>query len=1018
MSKRQKARKITIRMGLLPLFLGMVLLSTGLTGLSGCGGSSSTPVPVQEPSSPTFSDYEDPPAEYRPWVRWWWPGGDVTDEELSREVEVLAGAYIGGAEVQPFDAALDPDVSPEERARRLSFDTPAFYSHVAAALEAAGRNGIRIDLNLASGWPSGGMHVRPEDSLKTLLFSEHALEGPELRTLDLNDPDRPVFYVIAELAETLFGERMARYEGDRAHLVAVVAARVTGGERSPNPLDLSDRVELDPESVRVLTESVDGEGLLVWDVPEGDWRVIGFYEVPDGEYPQLNAQPEPGYVIDHLDSAPLLAHLEHLYGPATGLGPYLGSTLAGLFNDSLELKTERLFASDFLEAFRARRGYDLVPWLPAIPVPGADNSVFDTASIKRGPEFGFSGEDHRVRYDYRLTVSDLFIERFLGTVGAWAEAHGMQLRAQNYGADLDLIRAAGAAHIPEAEQLYAGGAEMFLKIVSSGAMLYGRPVVSAESLVWIGRACMSTPLKIKAAADKMFTSGINRVVYHGFPYQKNHAYGETGWHPFASPFGGASAYSAFIAETSPFWRFMPEVNRYLARCQYMLRQGQASADLLVYYPWLGFPTTFAADPDHEEFLFGGRMGDLEPDVPLDSLLEIGLAIGLSEEDPRARWLAEQWPFLRDLEAGGYTWGWVNDHALREARFEDGRVVIGAKSYQGIVLKDAPAMQAEAAGRLAELAEKGVPFLLAGRSPTRQPGFADFAQGDARVADAVERVVSGPSVVVLGAGENAAGALTAAGAEPGIVFSEGGDDVRFLRRDLPGEGRLYFVRNPSPFPVETEFRVTGGGTNLVWLDVWNRTAGPADPAGDGICRLSLPAYGSGLLLIGVRPLESGAAGAPAGDAVRTVELDEWVLSVQGEDVPGGSVRYELESLPDWRDLDALRYSSSPGVYTAEADLLPSAAGETVHLVAGWVHGAAEVRVNGSVIGTLLAPPFSLDVTRHIVPGVNTVEITVIPALRNRLHGYARAGDERYRQYNGEDDKLLPGGIHGPVTLEFR
>ena len=64
----------------------------------------------------------------------------------------------------------------------------------------------------------------------------------------------------------------------------------------------------------------------------------------------------------------------------------------------------------------------------------------------------------------------------------------MLLRAQSYGVDLDVMRAAGATPLPEAEQLYAGGSEMFLKMVSSGAMLYGRSHVSAESMVWLGRA--------------------------------------------------------------------------------------------------------------------------------------------------------------------------------------------------------------------------------------------------------------------------------------------------------------------------------------------------------------------------------------------------------------------------------------------------------------------------------------------------------------------------------------------------
>jgi hypothetical protein len=45
-------------------------------------------------------DFENPPKEVRPMVRWWWPGGDVTADELRREVRVLDEAGFAGAEIQ------------------------------------------------------------------------------------------------------------------------------------------------------------------------------------------------------------------------------------------------------------------------------------------------------------------------------------------------------------------------------------------------------------------------------------------------------------------------------------------------------------------------------------------------------------------------------------------------------------------------------------------------------------------------------------------------------------------------------------------------------------------------------------------------------------------------------------------------------------------------------------------------------------------------------------------------------
>ena len=147
------------------------------------------------------------------------------------------------------------------------------------------------------------------------------------------------------------------------------------------------------------------------------------------------------------------------------------------------------------------------------------------------------------------------------------------------------------------------------------------------------------------------------------------------------------------------------------------------------------------------------------------------------------------------------------------------------------------------------------------------------------------------------------------------------------------------------------------------------------------------------------------------------LDAWSLDVKGEDVPEGEIHLQLDSFPDWRDLEELRYCSSPGIYSTGVELPAFAHEETVVLSLGWVHGAAEVWINGYHAGSLLAPPFRLEVSEYVNGGTNRIEIRVIPALQNRLNGWARSGDERYQQFVGKEDKLVPVGIQGPVAVEI-
>ena len=107
------------------------------------------------------------------------------------------------------------------------------------------------------------------------------------------------------LAEFFIDMELSDFLTERRELVAVVAAKITGGERTSNPLDATDTLQLDPDSVQVLTEQVvDGE--LQWQAPAGDWAIIATYLMPSGEAPTLVAAEYPGYVIDHLDAVRVL----------------------------------------------------------------------------------------------------------------------------------------------------------------------------------------------------------------------------------------------------------------------------------------------------------------------------------------------------------------------------------------------------------------------------------------------------------------------------------------------------------------------------------------------------------------------------------------------------------------------------------------------------------------------------------------------------------------------------------------
>src|ERR1700722_19186593 len=116
---------------------------------------SCAPLSAQDPSS-VAQQFQNPAKAYRPMVRWWWPGGDVTDAELRREVALLDQANFGGGEIQPFVIGLHTDMPAETRKCVDDYLTPPFYAHMRVALQEARDHGMWMDYTFGSGWPFGG----------------------------------------------------------------------------------------------------------------------------------------------------------------------------------------------------------------------------------------------------------------------------------------------------------------------------------------------------------------------------------------------------------------------------------------------------------------------------------------------------------------------------------------------------------------------------------------------------------------------------------------------------------------------------------------------------------------------------------------------------------------------------------------------------------------------------------------------------------------------------------------------
>ena len=97
---------------------------------------------------------------------------------------------------------------------------------------------------------------------------------------------------------------------------------------------------------------------------------------------------------------------------------------------------------------------------------------------------------------------------------------------------------------------------------------------------------------------------------------------------------------------------------------------------------------------------------------------------------------------------------------------------------------------------------------------------------------------------------------------------------------------------------------------------------------------------------------------------------------------------FETLTDWSSnaVEGIKFYSGTAVYQKTFAVDLAVAGlPAVVLDLGQVEVMADVKLNGKDLGTLWKKPFRIDVTGHLKPGDNQLEIRVVNLWCNRLIG---------------------------------
>jgi len=876
--------------------------------------------------------FEKPGAEARPMFRWWWPGGLVDPAEITREVDQIADADFGGVEIADvWDSVVTIDPV------QYGFGTPAWNAGVEAALRAAKRRGLRVDLTIGPHWPS----VVPSENPDDVIFAKELAHGQ----------------AVVKGGSTYEGPAPAPVVASKPWisaktLVAVQALRCAASCTAEPPIGLREETLVD------LTASVGEDGTLSWTAPaEGQWVLLSFWERGTGQRsamygpnPDNSPLTDPdAYVVDHYSRAGTEA--VQAWWESSLLTPAIRSLLADVggafFEDSLELQTSGQWTPGFLDEFEKRRGYSFRPWLaviPSVPQPGFPP--------RKTPAFAFAGDDaERAHHDYDQTVSDLWLENRIAPFVAWAHSLGMEYRNQGYGEPVDSILSAATTDIPEGESLGFGDNLDAFRALASGRDMGRKRILSDEVGAFFDGAYATTWRQMLETMNANYAAGVNRMVPHGFAYADAPNARWPGFQPF-SPFRGRPGFAEGWGPRQPTWIHITDISSYLARTQLVLQSGRALVDVAIYRPSFNV----------------GRGGPYFGD--------------------------------HALARAGYTYGFVSHGVLElpAATVDDGRLAPDGPAYGALVLDRQSTLSLDVAGRILGYARAGLPIVVVGPPPIRTPGARDAATRDADLQGVVAELLDLPSVRRVASEADVPEALLAAGVRPGAQFGEPSDLLSVRRRE--GDVDFFFLYNPGEGRADVTASLAAPG-RAYRLDAWTGTIEPveADPGEAGRVRVRVRLAPQQTTILGVTEGDrfgtggtgttggaSSAEAASNGRAPQTLSrwhltVEDWQPGARATETKKVSHEVDLDALAPWTEIPGLEDVSGVGRYTTKVSLEAGWPGATLEL--GQVMDTCRVTINGQAL-----PP--VDPMSPVVPagpylkaGDNTLVIEVATPLGNRL-----------------------------------
>lgn len=914
--------------------------------------------PAEQPAD-LYALFQNPPARYRPMVRWWWNGDRITKGEIERELDVLVAAGIGGVEINPIRFPEDAD---PVGTTALTWLSDPWIDLLDATLTATKERGLTCDMIVGSGWPFGGEFLSRADQTQMVALGTRDITGPTTITLS------------------------------RAELLADVSPAFTSPWKDPLKelvgLSLVPR-ELHSEHERVDLSSQLAADQLRIEVPAGP-HVLYFLVKLTGFMAVINGAPgASGPVLNHYDAGAVDRYLHHLSDRLVArLGP-LAPRLRAFFTDSIELEGAN-WCDDMPAEFRKRRGYELDPWLPFVlfKVGEMGNAISGHYGADLSPEM--QAEVERVRYDFETLKRELFNERFVHTFAAWCAQLGVQSRMQAYGTECDVLSASGMVDIPECETWirqeeverfgtgdYRVGRSytMINKFVSSAAHVSGKRLISCEEMTNTDDPFHTTLHRIKVAGDQSMLSGVTQSVLHGFNYN-----------PPEAPFPGWVRYGTYFSERNTWWPFFRLWTDYKARLSALFQHATMQADVAILPPLADLAAKH------------GFQRDPFPQVV----------------DPT--YLFRIWEAVHQNGSGC---DYIAESMLDRARVRGARLLLGGRSYSTLLLPEVESLQLRSARMLASFVEAGGTVLFLGKAPHQAPGLKRGTTESPAVAAAISALLrSHPTrAAVVPVDETDMvgwyrGLQRRFHLKPAVTLTDPVDFVSQLQYTA-GARQIFFFTNYGPTETHTfqaTFAQSGGAA---WL--WNPETGQRTPLPRGAqphtLELSLAPSESKLIVFEATEAAGGSAGPlpQQQSASKPITIPgPWTITLAHVD--GSSRSFTVRDLADDRLSQELATFAGTIHYVTALNLPVPPANARLEL--GLLQDVTELLLNEAPAGTRWYGEHTYNLDGKLRPGENRIEIRLTTTLGNYMQTLQ---NNRVAMRWTHDTPAAPTGLRHGVRL---